>query len=120
MSFLLASNIAEDRLTVSEAFAQGGKWFLLGMVSVFAVLGLIWVTIELFHRFCSIITPKQKSEAPAPAPVAIAPAPAAVEAPVAVSNATDAEIVAVIIAAIEAAKADTPNGKFRVVSFRKK
>ncbi len=124
MSFLLDINstarpYSPEGLTLGEVLSEGGKWFLLGIATVFAVLGLIWVAIELFHRFCSAI-PAKKTEEDAPA--ASIPAPIAIHAPAApVAPATDdAEIVAVIIAAIEAAKAETPNGKFRVVSFRKK
>ncbi len=131
MNFLLSSNFVDpNRPTwsggttgfekVKDVFIDGGKWFLLGMLAVFAVLGLIWVAIELFHRFCMLIAPPKKSNAPKNAPTTAPAAPAtAVTAPVAAAPA-DEEIVAVIIAAIEAAKADTPNGKFRVVSFRKK
>ncbi len=103
--------------TIGDVIKNGGQYFLLGMLAVFAVLGLIWIAIELFHRFCSII-PAKKAEEEVSTTVS---APAASRAPaVAPATTDDAEIVAVIIAAIAAAQADTPNGKFRVVSFRKK
>ncbi len=104
--------------TMAEVFKNGGQYFLLGMLAVFAVLGFIWVAIELFHRFCSAIPPK-KTEDTDEVPVPVK-APTVSAAPEPAATGTDEEIVAVIIAAIEAAKAETPNGKFRVVSFRKK
>ena len=84
---------------------------LIGMLAVFAVLGIIYAVLTVFKLvFTAQKTPavQQKSEA---APVA---------APV-VTTSNDAEIVAVIAAAIAMAEAESGNGeKFRVVSFRRK
>ncbi len=103
--------------TIGQVFENGGKYFLLGILSVFAVLGLIWAFIELFHRFCNIIPSKNAESDSAPIPT---PAPVAAPVAPAAPATDDAEIIAVIAAAIEAAKAETPNGQFRVVSFRKR
>ncbi len=104
--------------TIGQVIQNGGKYFLLGMLAVFAVLGIIWVAIELFHRFCSAISAKKTVEEEE-TPVAAVPAPVVINTPTVHANSDD-EIVAAIIAAIEAANADTPNYKFRVVSFKKK
>ncbi len=131
MSFLLSAATQFDSnaqfgeeggyMTVGEVLKNGGQYFLLGILAVFAVLGFIWIAIELFHRFCSAIPAKKAVEQDSvPVPVTRDPvAPIVSDAPVAqMSN--DAEVVAAIMAAIEAATAEVPNGKFRVVSFRKK
>ena len=72
----------------------------INMVIVFAVLTAIWGLIELTHM---LDPTKKKAEPPAAAPAAPAPAPApaAVAAP-AVSAGLNAEIVAVIAAAVTA------------------
>ncbi len=125
MSFLLdaTSRFGEEGgyMTIGEVFANGGKYFLLGILTVFAVLGIIWAFLEIFHRACGIAQKKTIVEIPETKAEAT-PAPVATQTPVVTSvpETDDAEIIAVIAAAIEAAKAETPNGQFRVVSFRKK
>ncbi len=121
MLFLLDAIDPNKELTLGDVFINGGKWFLLGMMTVFAVLGLIWITIELFHR---CFAPQKKTPgAPSAKPVNALPT-APVSAPkttvTAPTASDDEEIIAVIAAAIAAAEADTPNGLFRVVSFRKR
>ena len=106
-------------LELSEAIGYGLQTTLLGMGVVFSVLIILWAVLAVFK----VIFYKQpktekkpapaKVEAPAPAPVA-APAPA----PAAPAEADDAELVAVITAAI-AAMMDAPQTSFRVVSFKR-
>ena len=101
--------------SVGDVFAQGLPMFLMGILTVFAVLCLLWFALEAFHKLCYHETPKRgaakQAANPTPPPTA-APAP---EAP-----AEELEIVAVIAAAIAAAQAEAPSGEFRVVSFRRK
>lgn len=110
-----------DRLTL------GGSTLLLGMVIVFAVLGIIFIALQIMRAVFTrnaikakqarraakaekaAQIPETPKEAPA-APVASAPA-----APVADETAT----VAAIIAAISAYTGKAPEG-FRVVSFKKR
>ena len=91
-----------DRLTF------GGFMLLLGMAIVFSVLIIIWACLAVFKLYFS------KYEAKPQETVA---APVVVEAP---QSPTEAEIVAVIAAAIAAAEADSNGMKFKVVSFRRK
>ncbi len=94
-----------------EALEFGGQMVLIGMLAVFAVLGLIWAMLSVFK----IVFTKNASE-----PKTSAPTPISVPAP-APRIATDSEIVAVIAAAIAMAENESDDSiKFKVVSFRKK
>lgn len=107
-------SISADKYTqtldFSEALSFGAEVVIIGMVAIFAVLGLLWAILTLF-KFVFAPGSSNKSEKSA----AIAPIPTQLVA------ATDAEIVAVIAAAIAMAESESDNGmKFRVVSFRRK
>ena len=106
-------------LELSEAIGYGLQTALLGMGVIFVVLSILMIVLIAF-KFIFYKQPKTekkaapvKVEAPAPAPVA-APAPAPAEP----AAADDAELVAVITAAI-AAMMDAPQTSFRVVSFKR-
>lgn len=92
---------------------------VLGMVTVFAVLAILWGCLEVFkYVFYTLPEQRKKSES---GEIEIAPAPAPVEEQEAYAD--DGEIVAAIIAAITAARAEegaTAPASFRVVSFRKR
>ena len=91
-----------DRITF------GGFMLLLGMAVVFAVLLTIWACLAIFKLYFSRYEAKSKEEVAAPTQVEAANIP------------QDAEIVAVIAAAIAAAEEDSGGMKFKVVSFRRK
>ena len=106
-------------LELSEAIGYGLQTALLGMGVIFVVLSILMIVLIAF-KFVFYKQPKTekkaapvKVEAPAPAPVT-APAPAPAEP----AAADDAELVAVITAAI-AAMMDAPQTSFRVVSFKR-
>ena len=106
-------------LEFSEAIGYGLQTALLGMLVIFAVLSVLLIVLTAF-KFIFYKQPKTEKKpepvkAPAPAPVA-APAPA--PAPAEPAAADDAELVAVITAAI-AAMMDAPQTSFRVVSFKR-
>ena len=118
-----------DGMTWTDRWARfsglGIQTFILGMLTVFAVLAILWGCLEVFKYVFYTIPERRKNggakvnkaEKPAPAPVS-APAPAAAPA----AN-TEEEIVAAIIAAITAARAEEgipASTAFRVVSFRKR
>ncbi len=86
----------------------GGLMLLIGMAVVFAVLIIIWACLAIFKYAFAGKEPKQKKPAPVPAPIKQVYTP------------TDAEIVAVIAAAIAAAESENSGMKFRVVSFKRK
>ena len=105
--------------TIGDVFKNGGPTFLVGILVVFAVLSIIWGVIELFH-FCSYTLPQKINKKRHPAP-AFTPVPVRIATADETDSSEDSEeIVAVIAAAIEAAKAEKPTGEFRVVSFRRK
>ena len=105
-----------DRLTL------GGSTLLLGMVLVFAVLGIIFFALQIMR---SVFTKKsvkaqkvekaEESAKPAEQPVAVAEE----EIPAEAEAADDGAIVAAIIAAISVHTGKAPDG-FRVVSFKKR
>ena len=103
----------------------GIQTFILGMLTVFAVLAILWGCLEVFRYVFYTIPEKKKAEANrAPQPAVEADAKVVESAPVADTD--DGEIVAAIIAAItamrdeEAAESGVAPGAFRVVSFRKR
>ena len=100
-------------LEFSEAIGYGLQTTLLGMGVVFSVLIILLLVLTAF-KFIFYKQPKTEKK-PAPAKVE-APAPA--PAPAAPAAADDAELVAVITAAI-AAMMDAPQTSFRVVSFKR-
>ena len=111
----------------ADAWAYAGQMTLLGMVMVFAVLAILWAVLAIFKLIFAGKSPKQpRTEKPAPVkkekPVK-APAPKKEKAePVAASKSNDAELVAIITAAVAAYMADEGaeyQGGFRVVSFKR-
>ena len=99
---------------LGDAFVFGGAVLLIGMVTIFAVLCLLWISLIAFQFFFHDLPEKRAKNAPA---AAAAPAPVVEQAPAKSSN---DEIVAVIAAAIAAAESENEGMKFRVVSFKRK
>ncbi len=111
MNLLLEIN-PNEKLGFLDALSFGGQTVLLGMVTVFAVLIIIWIALILFKLFLYDIPNKKAVEAKHPVePIAPTPAPV---------SASNDEIVAVIAAAIAMAESDGNGTKFRVVSFKRK
>ncbi len=99
--------------TIGEVFREGGQTFILGMLTVFLSLTLLWGILELFHFLCFTLPQKLKT-------VKVPEAPLPEESQAVDQSTDDTELVAVIAAAIAAAQEDNPGGEFRVVSFRRK
>ena len=118
MGFLLAVEKSDyaDKIIDTKGFLEtigfGGRMFLLGMLTVFAILGIIWLCLTAMKYVFDKNGGAKKSEN---SKVVIEAAPA----PVAENAYDDAEIVAVIAAAIAMAEEENQGAKFRVVSFRK-
>lgn len=116
MNFLLQftpDQFAQKNLSIQDVLSSGGMVVLTGMLTVFSVLAILWLTLVIFKFFFHDVknrTKKTKVVAPEVAPaVSVAP----------VSH--DEELVAVIAAAIAMAESESGNGtKFRVVSFKRK
>ena len=105
---------------VLQRFVEGGlTTALLGILTVFVVLSLIWGSLEIFKYVFYTLPQKAKQEEAeeSKAPVAeSAPAPVT-------AYSDDKAVVAAIIAAITAAREEEgipSTVPFRLVSFRKK
>ena len=94
------------------ALGFGGSMLLIGMATIFAVLILLWLCLILFRVFFYDI-PEKKAKA------AVATPATPVQETV-VQETSDAEIVAVIAAAIAMAESESFGTKFNVVSFKRK
>lgn len=113
---LFLANTAVDyskSMEMSEAIPYGLQTVLLGMGVVFAVLIILMAVLTVFKY---VFYKPAKSETKATESKK-APEPIPEPAPV-VPETDDAELVAVITAAI-AAMLDAPTTSFRVVSFRR-
>lgn len=109
-----------------ERASTAGTVTLMGMVTIFAVLAILWAMIEIMHAVLHKGEKKEKAPRPKKAePVAATPAndDAAIAAAIAAALAAaedDGAIVAAITAAITAARAEAgETGAFRVVSFKR-
>lgn len=106
---------------VARLIEQGIPTAVLGIVTVFVVLSLIWGCLELFRYVFYTIPERNKNGGVKIEKTEVkesAPAKAAV-----ITSNPDEEIVAAIIAAITAARAESGSAvstAFRVVSFRKR
>ena len=113
---------------VADALEYGLPMSLFGFAIVFGVLILIWGILALFKVFFYTIPNAKKNPAPKvkPEPKKEVKAEVKAEAPVAPAvqaSSNDGEIVAAIMAAIEAyrsANGAAAPGGFRVVSFKKR
>ena len=116
MNFLLeftAEQFAQKKLPVSDILSSGGMVVLTGMLTVFGVLVVLWLTLIAFKFFFHDLPSRQKTSKD------VSAEPAPVQHVAEVSN--DEEIIAVIAAAIAMAENDCGSNKhFRVVSFKRK
>ncbi len=105
----------------SDRLELAGQVTIIGMLMVFAVLAILWGVLAIF-KLIFAKAPKTEKAKPAPAPkVDKEVGKPATPAPVAVTD--DAQLVAVITAAVAAYRAaENPDGAptgFRVVSYRR-
>ena len=119
MNFLLsvASENYGEAIINTKGFGEtilfGLEILAIGMIAVFSVLVLIWLSLVLFKKAL------YRDESAAKKVTNDQPAEPAAPAVVATPN--DGELIAVIAAAIAAAEQDSGNGaRFRVVSFKRK
>ena len=120
MNFLLEIDKSQygDKIIETAGFGEtllfGGKILLIGVLTVFSVLCLIWICLSLFR---AVMQKNSESGSKSDEPIA------AVQQNYVPKDykADDAEIIAVIAAAIAAAESEAAHGaKFKVVSFRRK
>ena len=119
----LSSNIITENSTLAERGSLGLQTLLIGMVVVFAMLGVIFVALKIMEASFRRTAIKAKKAREAEAAEKEVPAansvPVAETAPAAAPVSDDAAIVAAIVAAISAHTGMAP-GAFRVVSFKKR
>ena len=97
-----------------ETLAFGGQVVLIGIATVFAVLGLLWAFLTVFKIVFHDMPNKRVAEVSPQVQVAQ-------ELPTTDDyTSDDEEIVAVIAAAIAMAESESNGAKFRVVSFVRK
>ena len=100
-----------DPSQLKDALLFGGAMVLIGMLTVFSVLIILWACLAVFNLvFHGAGKKNNKAEA----------APVAEVVETRSKSATDSELVAVIAAAIAMAEAENSGLKFKVVSFRRK
>ena len=102
-------------MSFGDRLAYAGRMTLIGMMTIFAALSILWLALALFRRALERGNAPKESKPAAPA--ASAPAPVVAPAPT-----NDGEIVAAITAAVSLMLADENGGRvpnFRVVSFRR-
>lgn len=101
-----------DPSQLGTAALFGGAILLIGMLTIFAVLFILWVCLMVFKYFFHDMANKEGRTEPESAP--------APTAPVAPVYCESEEIVAVIAAAIAMAESESSGIKFKVVSFKRK
>ena len=105
-----------------NVFSQAGVVSLMGMVTIFVVLALLWAAVEIMHRVLHR-DEKAKKSTEVSASATVGTDDAAIAAAIAAALAAaedDGAVVAAITAAITAARAEAgETGAFRVVSFKR-
>ena len=101
-----------DLSQLGEAFIFGGAILLIGMLTIFSVLSILWLFLVAFKLVFHDI-PKKRAAKKTIAPIVTA------EATQETKTIDDGELIAVISAAIALAENDSSGAKFRVVSFKR-
>lgn len=135
--FLAAQSTFQDPYNGADDWASRWSRFsgmgiqtaILGILTVFAVLIIIWGCLELFH-YCFYTLPESRKHAPSEDKADNSADSTDASSEEYVTEATeetdDGELVAAIVAAITALRAEeagatgTAPGAFRVVSFRRR
>lgn len=102
-----------DISQIGTALGFGLTVLLIGIVTVFAVLSLLWLFIYLFRLCFHNLLAKRSAKKTAAAPVNY------VESAKDEPNTDEGEIIAVIAAAIAMAESECEGTRFRVVSFKR-
>ncbi len=99
-----------EAMPFGEAALYGLQMLLVGMLIIFSVLALLWLSLEISGSIFRKLSSNAKAD------VQKKPEPVAVAEPTATD---DGELIAVLTAAI-AAMESAPSARFRVVSFKRK
>ena len=123
--------LSEDRTYApfsGEAWLYALQMTLIGMGMIFAVLGILWGALAIFKLIFARNEGEKKVKATLESKAEKESKPVTVEAPTAAptpvaTSASDAELIAVLTAAIAAYEAEQGRcvsvGDFRVVSYRR-
>ena len=99
---------------VFETLMFGLQMLLIGMLTIFAVLVILWIALVIFKFFFHDLAKKERS-------AVITDSVAKVVETTPTATSSDEELVAVIAAAIAMAESESGNGiKYRVVSFKRR
>lgn len=98
---------------IGDALLYGLSVLAIGMITIFAVLCLLWLFLYLFKLVFHDHPMKKKAK------TNLSPTTSIQEKVNETAKADDEEIIAVIAAAIAMAESENSGMKFRVVSFRK-
>ena len=102
-----------DPSQLVTALGFGGAILLIGMVTIFAVLALLWLCLIIF-KFAFHDLPEKKAKKAA---AEVQTEEVVTES---ASQSSEDEIIAVIAAAIAMAESESSGVKFNVVSFKKR
>lgn len=102
-----------DTSQLGQAAGFGGAMVLIGMMTIFAVLCLLWACLVIFKIVFHDI-PEKKKKIAAKNVDLLENVPEVVT-----TSSQDEEIVAVIAAAIAMAESEESETKFKVVSFKR-
>ena len=102
-----------DIAQLGNALLFGASILLIGIVTVFSVLCILWLFLYLFKLLFHELPAKRATKKK------VSPIITAVDKTTEEAYTDDGEIVAVIAAAIAMAESEHSGMKFRVVSFRK-
>jgi len=97
---------------LGEAFIFGGAILIIGILTIFAVLCILWLFLVIFKLVFHDI-PKKRAEKK-PDKTVVTP-----DTSLEAKTINDGELIAVISAAIAMAENDNSGSKFRVVSFKR-
>lgn len=119
MLFSLAATGAEE-LSFSQRLSQAGIVSLQGMLTIFLVLTILWGAIEVMHSVLHRKKKKKKIKTFIESSAAAEKPSEASEAKAFGTPEDDGAVVAAIVAAIRAMRAEEGNtGAFHVVSFKR-
>lgn len=105
-------------LNLGERIAYAGRMTLIGMVTVFAALAILWGALALFRTGLAAADKRRAAKTAS----AVAPAAPVAPTPTPTPTADNGEVVAAITAAISLMLAEENGGNapaFRVVSYRR-
>lgn len=123
MNVTMINALAATSMSFGERLAYSLRMLIVGLGMVFVVLAILWGVLVLSHIFLHDMSARRRAEKSGEEKTSQdLPAATPVSVPSVSSAQNDAELIAVITAAVSAAMDETgttPVNGFRVVSFRR-